>query len=30
VGGDRYEQAGLIEPWPEQDDQARYALTHVR
>jgi cytochrome c peroxidase len=28
VGGDRYEKAGLVEPWPEQGDQGRYALTH--
>jgi cytochrome c peroxidase len=30
VGGDRYEKAGLVEPWPEQDDQGRYDLTHRR
>jgi cytochrome c peroxidase len=28
VGGDRYEKAGLVEPWPEQGDLGRYALTH--
>ena len=28
VGGEMYQKAGLVEPWPEQDDQGVYALTH--
>jgi cytochrome c peroxidase len=30
VGGEMYEKAGLVEPWPEQDDQGRYEVTHRR
>jgi cytochrome c peroxidase len=28
VGGDRYQKAGLVEPWPEQNDLGRYVVTH--
>jgi cytochrome c peroxidase len=30
VGGEMYQKAGLVEPWPEQDDQGRYEVTHRR
>jgi cytochrome c peroxidase len=28
VGGEMYQKAGLVEPWPEQNDLGRYAITH--
>jgi len=28
VGGETYQKAGLVEPWPYQDDQGRWAVTH--
>jgi cytochrome c peroxidase len=28
VGGETYEKVGVVEPWPHQDDQGRYAVTH--
>jgi cytochrome c peroxidase len=30
VGGDMFQKAGLVEPWPEQRDLGRYAVTHRR
>jgi cytochrome c peroxidase len=27
VGGEMYQKAGLVEPWPEQNDLGRYAIT---
>ena len=30
VGGEMFQRAGLVEPWPEQGDQGRYAVTHRR
>jgi cytochrome c peroxidase len=30
IGGGMYQKAGLVEPWPEQDDLGRYAVTHRR
>jgi cytochrome c peroxidase len=28
VGGETFQKAGLVEPWPEQNDLGRYAITH--
>jgi cytochrome c peroxidase len=28
VGGEMYQKAGLVEPWPEQGDLGRYTVTH--
>jgi cytochrome c peroxidase len=30
VGGEMFQKVGLVEPWPEQDDLGRYAVTHRR
>jgi cytochrome c peroxidase len=30
VGGEMFQKAGLVEPWPEQGDPGRYAVTHRR
>lgn len=30
VGGERFEKVGLVEPWPDQGDLGRYAVTHRR
>ena len=30
VGGEMFQKAGLVEPWPEQDDPGRYAVTRRR
>jgi len=30
VGGETYQKAGLVEPWPERGDLGRYAVTHRR
>jgi cytochrome c peroxidase len=30
VGGEMYQKAGLVEPWPEQGDLGRYVVTHRR
>jgi cytochrome c peroxidase len=30
VGGEMYEKAGLVEPWPDQSDLGRYVVTHRR
>jgi cytochrome c peroxidase len=30
VGGEMFQKAGLVEPWPEQDDLGRYVVTHRR
>jgi cytochrome c peroxidase len=30
VGGDMFQKVGLVEPWPEQRDLGRYAVTHRR
>jgi cytochrome c peroxidase len=30
VGGDMYQKAGLVEPWPDQTDLGREAVTHRR
>jgi cytochrome c peroxidase len=30
VGGEMYQKVGLVEPWPEQGDLGRYAVTHRR
>jgi len=30
VGGGMFQKVGLVEPWPEQGDPGRYAVTHRR
>jgi cytochrome c peroxidase len=30
VGGEMFQKAGLVEPWPDQGDLGRYAVTHRR
>jgi cytochrome c peroxidase len=30
VGGEMFQKAGLVEPWPERGDSGRYAVTHRR
>jgi len=30
VGGGMYQKVGIVEPWPEQGDQGRWAITHQR
>jgi cytochrome c peroxidase len=30
LGGEMFQKAGLVEPWPEQEDLGRYAVTHRR
>jgi cytochrome c peroxidase len=30
VGGEMYQKAGVVEPWPEQDDSGRSDVTHRR
>jgi cytochrome c peroxidase len=30
VGGDMFQKAGLVEPWPAQGDLGRYVVTHRR
>jgi cytochrome c peroxidase len=30
VGGEMYQRAGLVEPWPTATDSGRYAVTHRR
>ncbi|MBL0213819.1 MAG: hypothetical protein IPQ07_08045 [Myxococcales bacterium] len=29
VGGSMFQRAGVVEPWPNQADQGRFAITHV-
>lgn len=28
LGGDQYQRAGLVEPWPDESDVGRYGVTH--